>query len=112
MFLHLQQPVLKIAMLIDVETEIRDIDRRNTGFADSFDLLRRQIGELHNDLLGFAAKTERWFDRFDQRFDQINLRFDGLDRKIDLVGDGLAKELRRIVGDAVRDALRDCDKKG
>jgi hypothetical protein len=37
-------------------------------------LLSQQLDGLHNDLLAFAAKAQRRFDRIDQGFDQIERR--------------------------------------
>ena len=43
--------------------------------------------------------------RMEQRFDQVDKRFDQLDKKFD----GLEKSLPSIVGDVIREVLRDRD---
>ncbi len=47
----------------------------------------------------------------DDRFDRLESKVDGIDRKIDSKVDGLAKAMPHIVGDAVREANRGRDKK-
>jgi uncharacterized protein YoxC len=85
---------------MDVEAEIRDLKRRVSEIEGSFGFLTRQVQGLHKDLLAFEAKTE-------QRFDQVDSKLDNLDRKIDSKIDGLAKALPVIVGDELRQALRE-----
>ncbi len=50
-----------------------------------------------------AIKTR--LGRMEQRFDQVDKRFDQLDKKFD----GLEKSLPSIVGDVIREVLRDRD---
>ena len=99
---------------MDVEAEIRDLKRRVGEIEGSFGFLTRQIQGVHKDLLEFEARTEQRFNKVDERFDQVDKRFDrleskvdGLDRKIDSKVDGLAKAMPGIVGDEVRQALRE-----
>lgn len=66
----------------------------------SFGFLSEQVKSVHKDLLAFQEKTER-------RFDRLESKIDGLESKVD----GLAKALPGIVGDAVREAIRDRDRK-
>jgi hypothetical protein len=81
-------------------------------------VLSREIDALHKDLLAFAAKMDRWFDRIDQQFDRIDRQFDRLDQtldradlKPDLAGDCSTPGLRRDIADAVRQAFRERKKK-
>jgi predicted nucleic acid-binding Zn-ribbon protein len=87
-------------MAMNVEAEIRDLKRRVGELEGSFGFLTQQVKAVHKDLLGFEAKTEERFKKVDQRFDR-------LDGKVD----GLIKALPGIVGDAVRGANRERDKK-
>jgi chromosome segregation ATPase len=101
-------------MAMNVEAEIRDQKRRVGKIEGSFGFLTQQVKEVHKDLLEFEARTEQRFNKVDERFDQVDKRFDrledkvdGLDRKIDSKVDGLAKAMPGIVGDEIRQALRD-----
>jgi len=85
---------------MDIEAEIRDLKRRVSELEGSFGFLTRQVQGVHKDLLEFEARTE-------QRFDRLEQKVDGLDRKIDTKIDGLAKALPVIVGDELRQALRE-----
>ena len=96
---------------MDVEAEIRDLKRRVSEIEGSFGFPTQQIRGVHKDLLDFEAKTEQRFEKVDKRFDDLENKVDGLDRKIDSKIDGLAKALPGIVGDAVREANRERDKK-
>jgi hypothetical protein len=62
------------------------------------------VKSVYRDLLAFEEKTEGRFDRLENKIDAV-------DQKIDVKVDGLAKALPRIVGDAVREANRDRDRK-
>jgi len=88
-----------------VEAEIRDLKRRVSELEGAFGFLVQQVKGVHKDLLGFQAKTEQRFDRMEQRLDKMD---QGLGGRIDLVERGLRglrKDMPKIVGDAVRDAL-------
>ena len=59
------------------------------------------------------AAIKSRLDRGDQRFDGLERRFDGLERKVDCVErkvDDLTKDLPKIVGEVMRDVLRERDK--
>jgi hypothetical protein len=90
-------------MAMDVEAEIRELKRRVSEIEGPFGFLTRQVQGVHKDLLAFEAKTEQRFDKIDERFDGVDRKLDGLDRKID----GLAKALPGIVGNEMREALRE-----
>jgi predicted nucleic acid-binding Zn-ribbon protein len=98
-------------MAMNVEAKIRDLKRRVSKPEGSFGFLSEQVKSLHKDLLAFQEKTERRFDQIDNRLDRLDSKVDSLDHKIDTKVDGLAKALPRIVGDAVREATRDRDRK-
>lgn len=81
--------------------EIRNLKRRVSELEGSFGFLTRQIQGVHKDLLSFEEKTERKLREHDSRFDRLDGKLDGLDRKIDAKVDGLTKSLPGIVGDAL-----------
>ena len=89
-------------MAMNVEAEIRELQRRGSEIEGSFAFLTRQIQDVHKDLLSFEARSE-------ERFKSVSDRLDRVDGKIDVVeskGDNLAKTLPGIVGDALRGVLR------
>jgi tetrahydromethanopterin S-methyltransferase subunit G len=89
-------------MAMNVEAEIRELQRRVSEIEGSFAFLTRQVQGVHKDLLSFEARTE-------ERFKSVSDRFDRVDGKIDIVEgkvDNLAKTLPGIVGDALREVLR------
>jgi len=89
-------------MAMNVEAEIRELQRRVSEIEGSFAFLTRQMQGVHKDLLSFEARTE-------ERFKSVSDRFDRVDGKIDVVEgkvDNLAKALPGIVGDALREVLR------
>jgi seryl-tRNA synthetase len=94
-------------MAMDVEAENRELKRRVGEQKGSFGFLTRQIQDVHKDLLEFESKTEQRFAKVDERFDGLERKIDSVDRKID----GLTKTLPGIVGDAVREANRERDRK-
>ena len=101
-------------MAMNVEAEIRDLKRRVSELEGSFGFLTQPVKGVHKDLLEFEAKTEQRFKKVDERFDRLERKIDGVDRKVDGVDrkvDGLATALPGIVGDAVREANRERDKK-
>jgi chromosome segregation ATPase len=98
---------------------------------DEFDHLRARVDIVEREVEGeqtvtrhvleqtrrngddLAAVKSR-LDRHDQRFDSLERRFDGLQREVHgLRADlqGLRNELPTIVGDVMRDVLRERDKK-
>jgi len=94
-------------MAMNVEAEIRDLKRRVSELEGSFGFLTQPVKGVHKDLLQFEAKTEQQFQKVDERFDGLERKVDGVDRKVD----GLAKALPGTVGDAVREANSNRDKK-
>src|SRR3954467_733416 len=76
-------------MAMNVEAEIRELQRRVSEIEGSFAFLTRQMQGVHKDLLSFEARTE-------ERFKSVSDRFDRVDGKIDVVEgkvDNLAKAL-------------------
>ena len=90
-------------MAMDVEAEIRDLKRRVSELEGSFGFLTEQVKSVHKDLLAFEARTEQRFDGVEGRFDRVDNRLDRVDSEVRT----LRKDLPGIVGDAMRDVLRD-----
>jgi hypothetical protein len=115
-------------MAMNVEAEIRELQRRVSEIEGSFAFLTRQVQGVHKDLLSFEARTEERFktvsDRFDRldskvdaldrkldaKVDGLDRKIDALDRKIDVKVDSLAEALPAIVGDAMREIIRNQSK--
>ena len=81
---------------MDVEAEIRDLKRRVGELEGSFGFLTQQVQGVHRDLLGFQERT-------DQRFDRVEAEIRGV--KADVAS--LRRELPSIVGDVMREVLRE-----
>ena len=79
--------------------------RRVSELEGAFGSLTHQVKGVHRDLLVFQAKTEQRFDRMEQRPDKMKHRLDGRIDLIDRGLRGLRKDMPKIVGDAVRDAV-------
>ena len=81
---------------MDVEAEIRDLKRRVGELEGSFGFLTEQVKAVHKDLLRFEEKTDRKLQEHDGRFDQLeqNLK-------------GLRTDLPKIVGETMREVLRE-----
>jgi uncharacterized coiled-coil DUF342 family protein len=104
-------------MAMDVEAEIRDLKRRVGEIEGSFGFLTEQIKGVHKDLLTFQAKTEQSFDKVDERFDQVDAKLDKIDAKVDRFDGrldhvetglrGLRTDLPKIVGETMREVLRE-----
>jgi hypothetical protein len=82
-----------------VDVVEREVDGEKTVTRHVLEQTRRNGDDL-------AAVKSR-LDRHDQRFDNLERRFDGLERQVD----ALRKDLPSIVGDVMRDVLRERDKK-
>jgi DNA-binding FrmR family transcriptional regulator len=93
-------------MAMNVEAEIRELQRRVSEIEGSFAFLTRQVQGVHKDLLSFEARSEERFKTVSDRFDRLEGKVDAIERKIDLKVDGLTKALPGIVGDALREVLR------
>jgi hypothetical protein len=106
-------------MAMNVEAEIRDLKRRVSEVEGScgegtFGFLVHQIRTFHKDLLAFQAKTEQRFDQIDTRFDKMDGRFDKIDCRLDHVDRNvrdLRTDVRKIVGDTMREVLAEQQRK-
>jgi len=94
------------AMAMNVEAEIRDLKRRVSELEGSFGFLTNQVKGVHKDLLGFQEKTEQRFDKVDGRLDKVDGRLDHVEKGIK----DLRHDMPGIVGDAMREVLRERDK--
>ena len=97
-------------MAMNIEAEIRDLQRRVGELEGSFGFLTQQLKTVHKDLLSFQERTEERFDgidgkfkKADGRFDRLETKVEALDRKIGTKIDGLTKSLPGIVRDALSD---------
>ena len=81
---------------MDVEAEIRDLKRRVDELEGSFGFLTRQIQGVHKDLLSFEEKTDKKLREHDARFDRLEQGVRGL-----------RTDLPKIVGDTMREVLRE-----
>jgi hypothetical protein len=106
-------------MAMNLEAEIRDLKRRVSELEGScsggtFGFLVHQISTLHKDLLAFQEKTDQRFDQIDAKFDRMDGRFDKIDGRLDHsdrnVRD-LHTDMRKIVGDTMREVLADQSRK-
>ncbi len=93
-------------MAMNIEAEIRDLKRR-VGEIGSFGFLTQQIKAVHKDLLAFQDRTEQRFDKVDTRFDKVDGRLDRIEKE----ARDLRKDMPGIVGDAMREVLRENQKK-
>ncbi len=97
-------------MTMDVEAEIRDLKRRVGEIEGSFGFLTEQVKGVHKDLLRFEAKTEQQFEKVDERFDKVEGRLDKIDGRLDHLDTGLRglrTDMPKIVGDTMREVLRE-----
>jgi predicted RNase H-like nuclease (RuvC/YqgF family) len=106
-------------MAMNLEAEIRDLKRRVSELEGScsegtFGFLAHQISTFHKDLLAFQKKTEQRFDQIDARFDRMDGRLDKIESRLDHndrnVRD-LRTDMRKIVGDTMREVLADQSRK-
>ena len=97
-------------MTMNVEAEIRDRKRRVGEIEGSFGFLTEQVKGVHKDLLRFEAKTEQQFEKVDERFDKVEGRLDKIDGRLDHLDTGLRglrTDMPKIVGDTMREVLRE-----
>jgi hypothetical protein len=88
---------------MDVEAEIRDLKRRVSELEGSFGFLTRQVQGVHKDLLGFEEKTDKKLREHDARFDRLEQGVNRLEQDVK----GLRTDLPTIVGDTMREVLRE-----
>lgn len=90
-------------MSMNVEAEIRDLKRRVGEIEGSFGFLTEQVKGVHKDLLAFQARTEQRFDQVDNKLDKIDGRLDRIDTGLK----GLRTDMPKIVGETMREVLRE-----
>jgi predicted RNase H-like nuclease (RuvC/YqgF family) len=90
-------------MAMDVEAEIRDLKRRVGELEGSFGFLTEQVKGVHRDLLRFEEKTDKKLQEHDKRFDRLEGRMDRVEGEIR----GLRTDLPKIVGDTMREVMRE-----
>ena len=83
-------------MSMDVEAEIRDLKRGVGEIEGSFGFLTEQFKGVHKDLLRFEEKTDRKLREHDGRFDRIEQELKGL-----------RSDMPKIVGETMREVLRE-----
>jgi hypothetical protein len=95
---------------ISIRVGLVGSSRRVSEFEVSFGFLTRQIKSVHKDLLAFQEKTEQRFDKLDGRFDRIDGclgKADGRLNRLEKSVRDLRHDMPGIIGNAMRDALRD-----
>ena len=95
---------------MDVEAEIRELKRRVGELEGSFGFLTQQVQGVHRDLLGFQQQTNQRFDKVDGRLGGVETRLGNVEgevRGVKAEVAGLRKDLPSVVGDAMREVLRE-----
>jgi predicted nuclease with TOPRIM domain len=95
---------------MDVEAEILDLKRRVGELEGGFGFLTQQVQGVHRDLLGFQQQTNRRFDKVDERLDRVEGRLGRVEGRLDRVEAEvrqLREELPTVVGDVMREVLRE-----
>jgi hypothetical protein len=95
---------------MDVEGEIRELKRRVGELEGGFGFLTQQVQGVHRDLLGFQQQTNGRFDKVER--DIRDLKTDVGELKADVRGvktdvASLREDLPSVVGDAMREVLRE-----
>jgi hypothetical protein len=106
-------------MAMNVEAEIRDLKYRVSELEGScgegtFGFLVHQLSTFHKDLLAFQEKTEQRFDRIDAKFDRMGGRFDKIDGRLDHIDCNVGElhtDMRKIIGDTMREVLAERSRK-
>ena len=97
-------------MVMDVEAEIRDLKRRVGELEGGFGFLTQQVQAVHRDLLEFQEQTDQRFDKIDRQFDKVDARLDRVEtevRGLKVEVASLRKDLPAVVGDVMREVLRE-----
>jgi predicted nucleic acid-binding Zn-ribbon protein len=71
------------------------------------------LADFKNDMADFKKQTGERFDRLERRFDNLEGRFDNLEGRFDKLErkvDTLRKDIPSIVGEVMRDVLRERDR--
>src|SRR5262245_7728152 len=99
-FVHLEARVTVVEHEVEgekmVTRHILEQSRRNGADLSDF---RNDLSDFRNDLADFKKQTG-------ERFDRLERRFDNLERNVDT----LRKDIPGIVGDVMREVLRERDK--
>jgi hypothetical protein len=90
---------------MDVEAEIRDPKRRIDEPEGSFGFLMEQVKGVHRSVLGFQAETKEQFRKVDERLDRVEGKLGRVEKDVKYLRD----EMPGIVGDAMREVLRERD---
>ena len=85
-----------------LETRVDIIEREVEGEKMVTRHILEQTRRNGDDLAAVKSRL----DRHDQRFDGLDRKIDSVERKVD----GLTKDLPKIVGEVMRDVLRERDK--
>ena len=88
---------------MDMEAEILDLKRRVGELEGGFGFLTQQVQGVHRDLLGFQEQTNRRFDKVEG--DIKGVKAEVREVKADVAS--LRTDLPSIVGDAMREVLRE-----
>jgi hypothetical protein len=88
---------------MDVEAEIRDLKRRMGELEGGFGFLTGQLRTVHLNLLSFQEQTNGRFDKVEGRLDAVEGRLGRVENEVRL----LREELPTVVGDAMREVLRE-----
>ena len=95
---------------MNVEAEIRDLKRRVGELEGSFAFLMEQVKGVHRSLLAFQESAEARFDGVEGRLDRVEGRLDGVESEVAGARQdvrGLRDALPAIVGDAMREVMRE-----
>jgi archaellum component FlaC len=95
---------------MDVEAEIRDLKRRVGELEGSFGFLTQQVQGVHRDLLGFQEQTNQRFDKVEGRLGGVERRLGNVEgevRGVKVEVASLRKDLPSVVGDVMREVLRE-----
>ena len=95
---------------MDMEGEIRDLKRRVGELEGGFGFLTQQVRAVHLDLLNFQSQTNTHFDKVEGRMDKVEGRLDKVEAEVRGVKAEVAslrEELPTVVGDVMREVLRE-----
>jgi len=95
---------------MDVEAEIRDLKRRVDDLEGGFGFLTQQVQGVNRDLLAFQQQATHRFDKIDGQLGTSDVRLGSVEREVrGLRAEvaGLRKDLPAIVGDLMRQVLRE-----
>jgi hypothetical protein len=95
---------------MDVEAEIRDLKRRVGELEGGFGFLTQQLQGVHRDLLGFQEQANQRFDRVERDIQGVKADVRGVQgevRGVKAEVSGLRKDLPSVVGDVMREVLRE-----